>query len=566
MLADSESMCDLPSGKGAVVPPEDESLTRRLSAVLHADVVDFSALMARNERDAMAAVRAVRELFERVVPQRGGMFKGKDGDAFVALFDSAVEGVQAAVDIQTELAEAADGQPGHPQIRIGIHLGEVVHTPSGLLGDAINVAARIQADTHPGCVGVSEDVFRAVRNRLSLAFRDLGLRRFKNIDALRIYELDPANLRVTQEAQAAHVEPPPTPGRVGRGPLSVGIGVGAIALVMLTVGYYWLHTPVEPGRTPAAAKGGIPATGGPVVLGVMQIQTRGNAPAWMSDTTRDGLNTVLSKLAEVGKFEQLRVFSKEKIDFLREKRGLKEIEAAEELGIQKMISGTIVENDSKVLLEVRIVDIATGFLESSDEVSGNESQLIEMQNQAAMHVAKSLRVTVKPEEATKILAARTNDQLDDYKLLAETMGGFDEGSPDPPKPSGTPPGAWNLLGPRAAYAEGTAADGAVRALLERYRQALESKDLEALAGIYVAMPDAMKDALGRYFQNADSLKVQFSNVDILVEGDEALATFTRTDDFKDARSGRDQHLEVRVSSVVAKQGTDWKIKGLKKPS
>jgi ketosteroid isomerase-like protein len=76
----------------------------------------------------------------------------------------------------------------------------------------------------------------------------------------------------------------------------------------------------------------------------------------------------------------------------------------------------------------------------------------------------------------------------------------------------------------------------------------------------------MRSALERYFQNAQDLKVQFSNFDILVEGDEALATFTRSDDFKDAQTGKPVHLEMRVSSIVAKQTDGWKIRGMKKPS
>ena len=74
----------------------------------------------------------------------------------------------------------------------------------------------------------------------------------------------------------------------------------------------------------------------------------------------------------------------------------------------------------------------------------------------------------------------------------------------------------------------------------------------------------MRDALQRYFQNANALRVQFSKMDIVVEGDEALATFTRTDDFTDAASRLPVHLEVRVSNVVTREATGWKIRGIKK--
>ena len=83
--------------------------------------------------------------------------------------------------------------------------------------------------------------------------------------------------------------------------------------------------------------------------------------------------------------------------------------------------------------------------------------------------------------------------------------------------------------------------------------------------LHIALPSAMRDALHRYFQSAVHLKVQFSKLDIVVEGDEALVTFTRSDDFLDSETGTPVHLEVRVSNVLARQDSGWKIRGLQKP-
>ncbi len=533
-------------------PPEDESLARRLSAVLLADMTGYSRLMGESEAEAIAGLGLVRDVFREVVPQRNGTLEVFVGDCFVALFHSAVDAVEAAVAIQTRLAALSQGRPKALRIRIGIHLGEVVRTEAGLFGDSINIAARIQAEAPPGGITVSADVYRAVKNRLKLPFRDVGRRQLKNIhDPIHLYEVRPG---AWQPGGAA--EPPPAP---RRGRPARWAGAAAAALAAGGLGWLALHRPL-----PAASPGGgtppaIPKATGPVVLGVMEIHPRGDVPPWVCDFTRDGLNTVLSK------FGELRVYSKQKIDFLREKRGLSEIEAAEQLGITKMISGTIAESHDKMTLEVQVVDIKTGLLEASDDIPGSEKQLVEMQNQAALHVARALGVGT-PAEAKQVLAMRSNDQLDDYKLLTETMGGFtdDATAPSPPKPGG--PGAWNLFGPALAFADPAGDEAAVRALLERYRAALEGKDMAKLAAVYVALPDPMRSALERYFQNAQDLKVQFSNFDILVEGDEALATFTRSDDFKDAQTGKPVHLEMRVSSIVAKQTDGWKIRGMKKPS
>ena len=84
--------------------------------------------------------------------------------------------------------------------------------------------------------------------------------------------------------------------------------------------------------------------------------------------------------------------------------------------------------------------------------------------------------------------------------------------------------------------------------------------------MYLTMTDGMRDARSRYFSNARELRVQFSDLELVFANDEALATFTRIDDFTDGDSGRAVHLKVRVNSVIAKQGDTWKIKLLKKSS
>jgi hypothetical protein len=120
---------------------------------------------------------------------------------------------------------------------------------------------------------------------------------------------------------------------------------------------------------------------------------------------------------------------------------------------------------------------------------------------------------------------------------------------------------WRLL-PLVAVAhadEPPPEEAAVRTLLEQYRASLEAKDLERLSTVQIGMTDPQRAALRRYFANANSLKVQFTELDILIDGDGALATFTRRDDFTDAESGQRTHLELRVSSELAKEGAGWKI-------
>jgi TolB-like protein len=347
---------------------------------------------------------------------------------------------------------------------------------------------------------------------------------------------------------------------------------GALWLLLATLvaieAAYWLSRVPENGAGKAVSA---PAPGGPLVVGVMDFEAHGPSPdtAWLSRRTRDSLNTILSR------FGELRVYAKEKIDFMREKRGLREIEVAQELGITKMVSGTVSMVDDTVTLEVRVVDIPSGFLDASIPGERRKDELIDLQNDVAVELLRALQIPLDSERLKRTFAHRTNETSDRYDLLYDTLGGFAEepaGEPAPaapPSPPAVPPLShlFAIASAHAAEGEPAAPDQeSIRELLERYRTALEAESIADLAGLHVQMTDAQRQALGRYFQSADALRVRIFGIDVVVEGDEALATFTREDVFTDTRSGREVHLEVRVSSLLAREDGVWKIRGLKRPS
>ena len=446
--------------------------SRRLHGVLLADMTGFSRLMGEDESRAVAALRQIRDIFTSVVPRHGGTLDVAVGDCFVALFDSAVEAVRAAIAIQTELAGATGPAGDRVRIRIGIHLGDVVRSGAEILGDSVNVAARIQAIARPGAIAVSEDVYRAVRNRVSEPFRDLGLKSLKNIrEKVRIFELyadaDPAGARM------------PAPGRSLR---RVALGVLAVALIAgaAAIALRWAREPAAPEvavssktSTSTSTQAGADQPQKLLTVGVTGVSAPAEVPSWMQDNTRDGLNTLLSKV------DRLRVFSREKIDFLRQRRGLSEIEVAETLGIQKMISGSMTMRAGELLLEVRVVDIETGLLDASESTRGAPDELIELQNQLASSLLAALGVRLSTAERDQLFAQRTNETLDGYRRLAETFGAGPERAPAAPR-DGT---SW--LWPNAARAD--PADPEMLALLEAYRTALEREDVDAVAATHVSL-------------------------------------------------------------------------------
>src|SRR5262245_6720562 len=549
-----------PAHEGAVTEPSSETPggSRRLHGVLLADMTGFSRLMGEDEARAVAALGRIRDVFAAVVPRHGGTLDVLVGDCFVALFDSAVDAVQAAIAIQSELS-GAPGPAGDPvRIRIGIHIGDVVRSGSEILGDSVNVAARLQTVARPGAIAVSEDVYRAVRNRISLPFHDLGPKALKNIQhRMRVYEI-----RVGEDA-AAPVTQARSLRRVALVAVAVVLvaGLAALARRVATrpaiLGVPPVATSASSGAAPAPAPAE-PTAERPVTVGVFGLTAQGDVPAWMKDNTRDGLNTLLSKVPRV------RVFSREKIDFLRERRNLSEIEVAEALGVQKMIVGALAMDGGQVVLEARVVDIATGILDASESTRGQPDDLIELQNQLATELLGALRVHLTDQERASLFANRSKESLDGYRRLADTFGEAPESPPQAPARKRKTSWLERLDWPRSAWAAD--AEPAIRSLLEAYRAALQAEDVAAVAATHLDLSEEQRGGFTRYFEGAQDLRVTLSDVDVLLDGDQALVTFTRHDVFHDKSSGKEVTLEVRLSSVVEQRDGHWLLRGVKKSS
>lgn len=151
--------------------------SRKLAAIMAADIVGYSRLMAENEADTLAKLRRFRrELLEPSVSEHAGSIIKNMGDGWLAEFDSIVGAVNCATDIQERLS-----QDEGLEIRIGIHVGDIIHENEDIFGDGVNIAARLQQIAAPGAVIVSGDVFKLIDRKTGTDFEDLGIQRLKNI-------------------------------------------------------------------------------------------------------------------------------------------------------------------------------------------------------------------------------------------------------------------------------------------------------------------------------------------------------------------------------------------------
>ncbi|HET7595927.1 MAG TPA: adenylate/guanylate cyclase domain-containing protein, partial [Burkholderiales bacterium] len=154
-----------------------------MATIMHADIAGYSRLMGENEEDTIRRFRGHREIFESVVKMHRGRIFNTAGDALLAEFPSSVEAVRCATEIQAALHTRNEQLPPKErlQFRIGINLGDVIVQGGDLLGDGVNIAARVQTAADPGGISISGSVYDQIQNKLSLHFQPLGEKSFKNI-------------------------------------------------------------------------------------------------------------------------------------------------------------------------------------------------------------------------------------------------------------------------------------------------------------------------------------------------------------------------------------------------
>ena len=148
-----------------------DRVERKLAAIFAADVAGYARLMSADESGTFRALTAHRELVDQLIAQHGGRIANTAGDSVLAEFPSVVGAVECAVALQQKLADANLGVPADRAIRfrIGIHVGDVAIRGGDLLGDSVNVAARVQALAEPGTVWLSEDAYRHVAGKIDQA-------------------------------------------------------------------------------------------------------------------------------------------------------------------------------------------------------------------------------------------------------------------------------------------------------------------------------------------------------------------------------------------------------------
>src|SRR5712691_3023491 len=173
----------------------EQRVERRLTAIFAGDVAGYSRLMGADEEGTLKRLNAHRrEFLEPKIAEHRGRIVKRTGDGVLIEFGSAVDAARCAVEIQRGMAERNTETPADKrmELRVGIHVGDIIIEDGDIFGDGVNIAARLESIAQPGGICISDDAYRQVRGKLNVNFQDSGEQELKNIARpVRVYQLRP---------------------------------------------------------------------------------------------------------------------------------------------------------------------------------------------------------------------------------------------------------------------------------------------------------------------------------------------------------------------------------------
>ncbi|HEY1865019.1 MAG TPA: adenylate/guanylate cyclase domain-containing protein, partial [Roseiarcus sp.] len=407
--------------------------TRKLAAILVADVVGYSRLAGADEDRTLARLRGLRsDLIDPAIAAHHGRIVKRTGDGSIIEFRSVVDAVRCAIEIQNGLIERNAGVPEDRRIefRVGIHVGDVVEESDGdLMGDGVNIAARLEGVAKPGAICLSEDAYRQVSGRLEMEVTDLGPTQLKNIDRpIRAYSLQvgvPAKPRPTKPAEpVTPAAPTPQKRRFGPAPLAAAL---AALLIVIAGGAWWLVNANRPAAvatkapTPVASSVTTPpANARHLSIVVLPFANLSNDPSqdYFADGITENLTTDLSRLS--GAFVIARNTA-----FTFKGKNVDAREIGKELGVRYVLEGSVQRDPGRMRVNVQLIDAETGNHLWADRFDKPAADLFEMQDEIVARLASQLGTELMSAEARRAQQAPNPDSMD---LYFQGMEWFNKGT------------------------------------------------------------------------------------------------------------------------------------------
>jgi adenylate cyclase len=332
----------------------EERINRKLAAILAADVVGYSRLMAADEAGTLAALKQHRQtVFEPAVAAHQGRIVKLIGDGTIVEFASVVDAVNCALSVQRS-GELRDESQPKIILRIGINLGDVIIEGDDIYGDGVNIAARLEPVAEPGGICISSIVNESIGNRIDVRFQDSGQINVKNIDRpIRIWRWHPGTVSAT----------------------------------------------VTNGRQ-SNTNNHLPHT----AIAILPFTNMSGDPEqeYFSDGISEDIITDLSKIAD------LTVIARNS-SFTYKGRSVDVRTIGRELGVQSVLEGSIRRSGNRVRITAQLIDAANGGHLWADRYDRDLTDIFEVQDDVTRRIVEALKVTLSPGEKERLADTKTSN-------------------------------------------------------------------------------------------------------------------------------------------------------------
>lgn len=347
-------------------------MERRLATILAADAVGYSGRMAADELATLSSLASVRALVERRVEEFSGRIFSTAGDGFLAEFSSPISGVRAGFEIQRDVASLRRRDPSNLELRIGVHLADVVAEEGDLLGDGVNVAARIEGAAAPGSVTISQPVFEQVKRGARLTFDSLGAHVLKGLpEPIHLY-------RVVDQQEAT------------------------------------LYMSGEPKQSAETTKLPSSSARRPSIVVLPLVNISGDPE---QDYFADGLTDDL--ITNLARFQQLMVLSRN-ASFAYRNRNVDPRQIARELGVTLCLEGSVRKLPNHVRITAQLIDAASGEHVWADRFDAPMEDLFDIQDEIAAKIVATIVGRVEARQTAVARVKRPSD-LDAYDCLLKGL-------------------------------------------------------------------------------------------------------------------------------------------------
>jgi adenylate cyclase len=378
--------------------PSENTEQRKLAAIMFTDMVGYAALAQRDDKLALELLEEHRRLLREIFPRFNGTEIKTIGDAFLVEFNSTLEAAQCAIEIQRTLAKRNADAPadGQIQVRIGIHIGDVVHRGGDVYGDGVNIASRIEPLAGAGGICVSMDVERQIRNAVETRFEKLAPTELKNISV----PMDLFRIVLPWERRAPSVAKSPPKSK----PISRKFAYSALVLaLLLIIGIGWWRTQSRKTATSAAAPSTAHA-GNQKSIAVLPFDNLSRDPdnAFFTEGVQEEILTRLAKVAD------LKVIARTSTQrFKSAPADLRDV--GQQLGVTNILEGSVQKANDQVRVNVQLINAMTNAHLWAEIYDRKLTDIFAVASEIAKTVADTLQAKLSGSEKVALTTKPTEN-------------------------------------------------------------------------------------------------------------------------------------------------------------